>query len=93
MTTSMKIRPYKEVHDLLESIGGNMTYRPGGGTGGVWVLSLWGRITEVPVHDHNVNRLDKLYIAKVDIPKTWDDYDLDSKLVDGARWKLVALFM
>jgi hypothetical protein len=92
MTTSPEKRPYDKVREVLESIGGKMSYRPGGGPGGVWELELWGKTTEVPVRDNIVNRLDLLYIAKVSNPKTWADYDSAAELVKDVRWKIVALF-
>jgi hypothetical protein len=85
-------RPYEQIRDILESIGGKMIYRPGGGPGGVWVLDLWGRTIKVEVRDNRVNCLDQLYIAKVKNPKTWEDYDPEAQLVEDVRWKLVALF-
>lgn len=92
MSNMPENHPYEKVQLLLESIGGQMTYRPGGGPGGVWVLHLWGRTTEVEVRDNRVNRLDHLYVAKIQNPKTWEDYALEAELVDDAPWKLVALF-
>jgi len=92
MTASPEKRPYDKVREVLESIGGKMFYRPGGGPGGVWVLELWGKTTEEKVRDDIVNRLDLLYIAKVSNPKTWADYDSAAELVKDVRWKIVALF-
>jgi len=88
----MDYRPYSEIHDLLASIGGSMTYRPGGGPGGVWELGLRGRHTVVSVRDNRVNALDRLYVAKVADPVTWNDYSENSELASDAFWKLVALF-
>ena len=87
---------YEKVRGLIESVdseGGCMWWRSGGsGGGGVWVLELRGRTTTVPVHGHEKNALDSLYIPKVDEPKTWDDYDHPGTLKDDAFWELVALF-
>jgi len=91
MATDLTKRPYHEVKSLLESIGGTMTYRPGGGPGGVWVLALRGRTINVEVRDHTINRLDELYVPKVQNPRTWDDYS--SRLVDDAFWILVTMFL
>lgn len=91
MTELSKKRPYEKVHNLLESLGGKMVYRPGGGPGGVWVLALWGRTTEVEVRDNRVNRLDQLYVTKVENPETWEDFT--GELVEDVHWKLIALFM
>jgi hypothetical protein len=92
MTTKPN-RPYEEIQHLLESIGGEMKYQPGGGPGGVWILNLHGRTTQVEVRNHTVNQLDMLYIPNVPEPKTWDDYDLPGKLAPEAFWKLVAMFL
>ena len=92
MTTKPN-RPYEEVQHLLKSIGGEMIYQPGGGPGGVWILSLYGRTTQVEARNHTVNRLDVLYIPNVPEPKTWDDYDSPGKLAPNAFWKLVAMFL
>jgi len=92
MTTLPEKKPYDKVREVLKSIGGDMFYRPGGGPGGAWVLELWGKTTEVEVRDNKVNRLDLLYVARVNNPKTWADYDPEPELVKDVHWKLVALF-
>ena len=87
---------YEEVQSLIESVdseGGRMRWRSGGrGGGGVWVLELKGRTTEVPIHSRKKNALDNLYVPKVDEPRTWDDYDHPGTLKNDAFWGLVALF-
>lgn len=85
-------RPYERVRSLVQSIGGTMAYRFGGGHSGVWELNLWGRTARVEVHDNRINDLDRLYIAKVDSPRTWEDYDHGAPLAEGAFWGLVRLF-
>ncbi len=71
-----------------------MWWRSGGsGGGGVWVLEMKGKATEVPVHGREKNRLDELYVPKVDNPKTWDDYDHPGTLKDDASRRLLALFL
>lgn len=92
MPAQIEVPPYERVRSLLESIGGGMTYRPGGGPGGTWELTLRGRTHSVPVRDRHINELDRLYASKVERPETWDDYDPDAPLVDDAFWQLVALF-
>lgn len=90
---TMPSRPYDEVRKLLKSIGGEMSYHPGGEAGGgVWELHLWGKTIKVEVRDHKVNSLDRLYDTKLKNPKTWEDYDAASRLADDAVWKLVDLF-
>jgi hypothetical protein len=70
-----------------------MEWQSGGaGGGGVYVLKLWGKTFTEPARNMKVNRLDELYVAKVDNPKTWGDYD-EPKLVEDVHWKLVALFL
>jgi len=96
MTNKEKI-PYERLRKLLESldVDGSMEWQSGGaGGGGVYVLKLWGKTLTEPARNTEVNRLDKLYVAKVDNPKTWGDYDYDEpELVEGVHWKLVALFL
>ncbi len=36
-----------------------------------------------------INDLDRLYVARVDNPKTWDDYERGAPLVEDAFWRLV----
>jgi len=92
MGTQSKEVPYGRVRNLVESIGGTMTYQVGGGPGGVWELNLWGRTARIDVRDNRINDLDRLYVARVDDPKTWDDYDPGAPLVEDAFWRLVGLF-
>jgi hypothetical protein len=81
-------RPYRAIRDLIESLGGTMTWRPMG-SGGDWVLDLRGRTATVECRDRQVNDLDRLYVSKVHHPATWDDYDHDARLTSDAFWKLV----
>lgn len=85
---------YKAVYRLIKTIDpeGGMRYRRGGsGGGGVWVLELNGKTAEVPVHGREKNRLDELYVPKVDTPKTWGDYDHPGTLKKDASKRLLAL--
>ena len=93
--TNKEMIPYEKLRKLLESLDGSMKWQSGGaGGGGVYVLELWGETLTEPARNTEVNRLDKLYVAKVDNPKTWGDYDYDEpELVEGVHWKLVALFL
>jgi len=88
--------PYKAVQRLIETIdpeGGRMWWRSGGsGGGGVWVLEMEGKTAEVEVHVREKNRLDELYVPKVNDPQTWDDYDHPGTLKENASTRLVALF-
>jgi len=86
---------YKAVDRLIKETDpeGGMRYRSGGsGGGGVWVLEMNGKTAEVPVHGREGNRLDDLYVPKVDAPRTWDDYDHPGTLKGDAHKRLLALF-
>ncbi len=53
-----------------------LRWRPGGyGVGGVWVLELRGRATEVPVHGREKKDLDELCSVKSNAPRKWDHCD------------------
>lgn len=90
MTTTDTIRPYEKVRALIERIGGSMTWRPMG-SGGDWVLDLYGKTAVVACRDQSVNPLDHFYVAKIATPRTWADYEPDAPLLEGAFWKLVDL--
>jgi hypothetical protein len=90
MPDGVTIQAYEDVRKLLvDELGGTMTWAPGGGPGGVWKLTLRGRYAEVPVRDHSVNDLDRLYLPLVDKPSTWDDF---GALRPDAFGRLAALF-
>ncbi len=86
---------YEAVYRLIKTTApqGGMRWRSGGsGGGGVWVLKLKGKTAEVPVHGREKNRLDELYVPKVDDPRSWDDYDHAGTLKKDAPNRLLALF-
>lgn len=87
-----KPRVYEKVQGLIESLGGTMKWRPGGGPGGAWELNLKGKTREIAVRNDRINDLDRLYIPQVEKPRTWHDYGRPGKLVDDAFWRLVNLF-
>jgi hypothetical protein len=90
MSDAVTTQPYEDVRKLVvDELGGTMTWTPGGGPGGIWKLTLRGRSAEVPVRDHSVNDLDRLYLPLVDKPSTWDHF---GALRPDAFWRLVALF-
>lgn len=93
MDTQTERRPYGRVRSLVESIGGTMTWQPGGGPGGVWELNLRGRTARIEARADRINALDRLYVARVDNPRTWDDYDPEAPLTEDAFWRLVRLFL
>jgi hypothetical protein len=68
-----------------------MTFHAGGGPGGLWRIELQGRTLTVDVRDRRVNDLDRLYVAKLENPQTWDDYEPNCPLKPGAFWQLVKL--
>jgi len=92
MTTAANFRAYKEVRELVERCGGSMEWRPMG-RGGDWELELHGKSAVVSCRDRSVNALDNLYEPKqgVQDPKTWDDYEPEAPLKQGAFWKLIEL--
>jgi hypothetical protein len=84
---------YEQVRGLLDSVGGEMVWLPGGVKGGgVWELSLHGKKRRISVRDNQVNPLDELCIAKTRHPTSWSDYDTPAPLKADAFWGLVALF-
>ena len=88
-------RPYGQVQSLIESMGGNMKWLPGGG-GGSWELSLGEYTALVPVHsveNDPHNALDRLYVPAVSNPQKIGDYppDPDAELVDNAPECLMTL--
>jgi hypothetical protein len=84
--------PYTLVIELIESLGGRMTWASGGyGGGGVWELELRGRFLRVEARDDKVNYLDHLYVAKVPNPTNWKDYEPNAPLVADAFWRVIGL--
>lgn len=92
MGTETKPRVYEKAQGLIESIGGTMKWRPGGGPGGGWELNLRGKTIKVEVRDDRINDLDRLYVPQVENPRTWCDYGSPGTLLDDAFWRLVDLF-
>ena len=90
--TSSNCGPYRKARALIESIGGTMRWRSGGGPGGVWEITLHGRSHEVPVRDEKANDLDRLYVPEVDNPTTSRDYGSPGTLTNDAFWRLISLF-
>lgn len=82
-------RPYDLARSLVESLGGTVTYRPGGGPGGVWELELEGRTARVAIRDERINDLDRLCVPEVENPKTLHDYGHPGTLTNDAFWRLV----
>ena len=93
MTTTSAHAAYEQVRNLLQSVGGDMKWLPGGAQGGgAWELTLQGRTAKIQVRDNQVNDLDRLCISNKDNPTTWNDYDTPAPLQPDAFWRLVALF-
>ena len=61
-------RPYRAVRDLIESLGGTMTWQSME-SGGDWVLDLQGRTATVECRDRRVNDLDGLYVCRFPTPR------------------------
>jgi hypothetical protein len=91
MDSTTKVAPYALVREMIEAHGGTMTFHAGGGPGGLWRIELQGRTLTVDVRDRRVNDLDRLYVAKLENPQTWDDYEPNCPLKPGAFWQLVKL--
>lgn len=91
-TTEKEPRVYDPVRSLLMQHDGSMNWKPGGGPGGAWVLELHGKTVVVPCRNNHVNALDRLYVASVPDPQTWDDYPKPGRLLPGAFWLLIDLF-
>jgi hypothetical protein len=93
METATKITPYGFVREMVEKHGGTMTFHAGGGPGGRWLIALEGKSLQIDVRDRRVNDLDRLYIAKIDNPQTWDDYEPEPNclLKPDAFWQLMKL--
>jgi hypothetical protein len=102
---TMQHQPYEKVRNLLESLGdydselprGKMEWHSGGDPGGFWRLKLGKgparQIKDVPVRNDEANGLDHLYVAKVDNPKTWSDWEHDPGVLrEDAFWRLVDMF-
>ena len=91
MESGLDSTAYGKLRSYVKSISGTMEYLPGGGPGGAWEIKLHGKAARVEVRDNRTNDLDRLYVANVAHPKTWDDYDKNAGLVDEVFWKLVCL--
>jgi hypothetical protein len=53
----------------------------------VWEFNFRGRTARVEARDDQTNDLDRLYVARVDFPSIWDDYDREAPLVEDAFWR------
>lgn len=81
-------RRYARIRDLVETLGGSMTWRPTL-AGGDWVLTLRGRTATIQCRSNRVNDLDCLFAPNIRHPKSWNDYDEDAPLLPEAFWVLV----
>jgi hypothetical protein len=90
METTINTPPYNDVQKLINELGGQMTWAPGGPSGGgTWNLSLRGRSAQVEVRNNKPNDLDRLHVPENAKPTTWDDF---GELQPDAFWRLIALF-
>ena len=86
-------RYYANVRNLVQELGGSTEWkRVGAGGNGTWTIELHGRNHRVPVRGLDTNDLARLYLRKVDEPRTSLDYGSPRKLQPDAFWRLVELF-
>jgi hypothetical protein len=81
-------KPYKEVRELVKSLGGKMYY-DGRGINGAWVITLADMRGYFKASGGHTFPFDCLYSHSVPDPKTWDHYD--GELVTDAPQKLYEL--
>lgn len=87
---SEKNRAYGELRDIIEQKGGTMYFQREGYQHGAWIISLEGKqaIAEAK-GNKSIPQLDRLYVPKVNDPKTWSDYSND--LIPNADKELLTL--
>jgi len=79
-----------KVRDLVEQKGGTMRFQREGYRYGAWVISLDGKQAIVEAKgNHSLPDLDRLYVPRVDHPRTWEDYTHD--LIPNAAAELLTL--
>ena len=85
----MRHRPYGELRDPIEHIGGTMTHAREGYQWGAWVVTLNGKTRTFLSNGRGYPELDKLYKPRPDIrtPQHYTDYSND--LVPGAIASLI----
>lgn len=73
-------RAYDSVRSMVEEHGGKMRFqRKGQPHGGAWVVSYKEWEKAFPTSGRLFPGIDNLYISKVELPQTWDDYTNELK--------------
>ena len=86
----MPERAYGLIRDIVERLGGSMTYEREGYRYGAWVIRVGeSNVTIEAGGNGSFPELDQLYVPRVPNPKGWDDY-LD-ELVPDAETKLLSM--
>jgi len=92
MSTEKKSRAYGKLRDIIERRGGSMVYRRQGYRYGAWEISLDGKRAVVEAMGaRTFPAFDRLFVPKVENPKTWDDYS--DKFIPDAEQQLLALLV
>ncbi|HEU6448248.1 MAG TPA: hypothetical protein VFV23_07415 [Verrucomicrobiae bacterium] len=91
-STEIKRRAYSKLRDIIERHGGIMEYRRQGYQHGAWEISLNGKRAIIEATGALAfPPLDRLFIPKVENPKTWNDYS--ETLIPDAERQLLALLV
>lgn len=86
----MKNRPYGELRDIIERLGGSMIWHRAGFRYGAWIITLDGKTATIEATgERSIPELDHLYQPTSPNPTTWDDYSSD--LIDHVEEKLLSL--
>jgi 16S rRNA C967 or C1407 C5-methylase (RsmB/RsmF family) len=86
----MERRAYGAIRDIVERLGGTMTYKREGFRHGAWVISMRKKQATVEARgNQSFPELDRLYVPLGPNPTTWNDYS--SELVPDAKQRLLSL--
>jgi len=85
-------RACHKLHEIIERLGGSMTYQRQGSRHGLWEISLHGKSATIPATgSRSFPQLDSLHVPDVPSPTTW--YDYRDELVADAEQRLLALLV